>query len=162
VQVTQAACWGSSERFLGLLASAIGRWGAAATHFEAAIAKNESIRCPGAASLVRRDYAKMLVARSADGDLDHAADLLCEPLKAAKALGIESLITRIQSEVELVERERRATPDRLGRLTRAARTRPGRGRRSGADTRKVRCIHGWPPLSGQAMPESVDRVQESA
>jgi DNA-binding SARP family transcriptional activator len=60
VQVLQAACWGSSERFLGLLDDARGRFDAAEAHLESAISKNEASGNPAAASLVRRDLATLL------------------------------------------------------------------------------------------------------
>jgi DNA-binding SARP family transcriptional activator len=108
VQVTQAACWGSSERFLGLLAATLGRWEAATGHLESAIAKNESDGNVPAASLVRRDLARLLVARRTPADLDRAAELLKEPLRAAQAAQTPSLIVRIQAEIDAVDRERRA------------------------------------------------------
>jgi DNA-binding SARP family transcriptional activator len=108
VQVTQAACWGSAQRFLGLLAAVLGRWDQAVAHLEAAIARNEADGNRAAASLVRRDLAKLLVARRAEGDLDRAADLLREPLRAAREARTESLLARIQGEIAAVERERRA------------------------------------------------------
>jgi DNA-binding SARP family transcriptional activator len=79
VQVTQAASWGSSERFLGLLAAVREHWDTAEAHFESAIAKNEAGGNAAAASLVRRDLAKMLVARHAEGDLGRAVDVRASP-----------------------------------------------------------------------------------
>ena len=60
VQVTQAVCWGSVERFLGLLAAVLGRGEAAVGHLQSAIARNEAGGNPAAAALVRRDLAKLL------------------------------------------------------------------------------------------------------
>ena len=60
VQVTQAVCWGSVERFLGLLAAVLGRGETAVAHLQSAIARNEAGGNPAAASLVRRDLAKLL------------------------------------------------------------------------------------------------------
>jgi DNA-binding SARP family transcriptional activator len=108
VQVTQAACWGSTERFLGLLAAVVGRWDTAAAHLESAIAKNEAGANPAAAALVRRDLAKLLMARQGAGDLDRAVELLREPLRVARESGTPSLIGRIQAEVDAVDRARRA------------------------------------------------------
>lgn len=105
VQVTQAACWGSSERFLGLLAAAMSRWDAAAGHFESAIAKNASSGNSGAASLVQRDYAEMLAARGAPGDLDRAAALLRETLDAAEAAEMSRLSDFIRSRIEAIEQQ---------------------------------------------------------
>jgi DNA-binding SARP family transcriptional activator len=60
VQVTQAVCWGSVERFLGLLAAVLGRGETAVAHLQSAIARNEAGGNPAAAALVRRDLAKLL------------------------------------------------------------------------------------------------------
>ena len=40
VQITQAACLGSTERFLGLLAGSLGEWDAAVGHLEAGLERN--------------------------------------------------------------------------------------------------------------------------
>lgn len=104
VQVTQAAFWGSSERFLGLLATTMSRLDLAAAHFESAITKNEAAGCPMAAGLVRRDYAEMLVARGAPADLDHAARLLAEVLSTAEAAGMSVLVTEIRARLQEVRR----------------------------------------------------------
>ncbi len=106
VQVTQAAFWGSSERFLGLLAAAMANWDAARGHFESAIAKNEASGCPMAAGVVRRDYAEMLLARREPGDLDAAVALLHETLRAADAAGISVLVSHLQARLQEIEAER--------------------------------------------------------
>ena len=106
VQVTQAAFWGSTERFLGVLAATMSRPEAAAEHFDAAIVRNEAADCPMAAAVVRRDYAEMLLARGAPGDLDAAAELLAQVLANAEAAGITVLVTQIQSRLEDVRRLR--------------------------------------------------------
>lgn len=62
-----------------------------------------------AASLVRRDLAKVLLARRGAGDLDRAAALLREPLQAAEETRSESLIARVRAEVEATGRERART-----------------------------------------------------
>ena len=108
VQVTQAACWGSVERFLGLLAAVLGRGEIALAHLESAIAKNEAGGNPAAASLVRRDLATLLAAEGTAPRLDRAAELLQEPLRAARAAGTESLVARIEGEIEAVKRQRLA------------------------------------------------------
>ena len=106
VQVTQAAFWGSSERFLGLLAAAMTRWDTAAEHLSSAIAKNEANGCPMAAAVVRRDYAELLLARRRPGDVDSAVRMLAEMLRAAEANGMDVLAVRLQSRLAQVERER--------------------------------------------------------
>jgi tetratricopeptide (TPR) repeat protein len=106
VQVTQAAFWGSCERFLGLLAAAMERWDVAREHFESAIARNEASGCPMAAGVVRRDYAEMLLGRRAPGDLDAAVRLLHETLRIADAAGVSVLASHLRERLEEIERER--------------------------------------------------------
>ena len=105
VQVSQAAFWGSAERFLGLLAAATGRLDDAQTHFESAIAKNEASGCPVAAAVVRRDYAEMLLTRRAPGDVETGVALLRAMLEAAAAAGMGVLAARLRERLEQVQRE---------------------------------------------------------
>jgi DNA-binding SARP family transcriptional activator len=108
VQVTQAACWGSAERFLGLLAAASGRHELADAHLTSAIAKNLACGNPAAAAIVCRDLARLLLARGGADDLERAGVLLGELLRAARATGRQALIERIEADVEAVEQARRA------------------------------------------------------
>jgi DNA-binding SARP family transcriptional activator len=106
VQVTRAACWGSCERFLGLLAACLGNWAAASDHFESAIAKNTAGGIAGGLSIVKRDYAEMHVARRADGDLDAAVDLYRDTLRAAQDADMPQLTAHILAKLEAIESER--------------------------------------------------------
>jgi DNA-binding SARP family transcriptional activator len=112
VQVTRAACWGSCERFLGLLAASLGNWPAASDHFEAAIAKNIAGGVAGAVSIVKRDYAEMLFARRADGDLETAMDLYSDTLQAAQDADMPQLIAHILGKLEEIKSERVTDPPR--------------------------------------------------
>ena len=103
VQVTQAAFWGSSERFLGLLATTMSRLDVASEHFASAIVRNEASGAPMAAAVVRRDYAEMLLARRAPGDLDTAAHLLTQMLTVARAAGMSVLVEHLQSRLQEVQ-----------------------------------------------------------
>jgi tetratricopeptide (TPR) repeat protein len=103
VQVTRAVCWGSCERFLGLLARALGNWDAASEHFESAIAKNTAGGIAGAVSIVKRDYAEMLVSRRADGDLEAATDLYRDTLQAAQDADMPQLVAHILAKLEEIE-----------------------------------------------------------
>ncbi|MBV9196639.1 MAG: AAA family ATPase [Solirubrobacterales bacterium] len=106
VQVTRAACWGSCERFLGLLAAGTAQWDLAVSHFESAIAKNATGGLPGAASLVQRDYAEMLFARRADDDMHRATGLFREALQAAQRAGMSQLAAFVMTRIHAIERER--------------------------------------------------------
>jgi hypothetical protein len=96
------------------LAAATGQWEAASEHFEAAISKNASGGLPGGVSLVKRDYAEMLAARRAQGDLDRAAELFRETLRVAEAAGMAQLRAHIQTRIQAIEGEQLAAVDRVG------------------------------------------------
>jgi tetratricopeptide (TPR) repeat protein len=100
----QAAFWGSAERFLGLLATSLGRWDAAVEHLESAIARNEASGCRVAAGLVRRDYAELLLARGGPGDVDAAVALLREMLEAAAAAGMSVVTSHLQARLDELAR----------------------------------------------------------
>jgi DNA-binding SARP family transcriptional activator/tetratricopeptide (TPR) repeat protein len=103
VQVTQAVCWGSSERFLGLLATAMSQWERATEHFESAITKNRSRSNPAAASMVQRDYAEMLAARGLPGDVGRALALYGESLRAAEEAEMSGLSGLIRARMQAIE-----------------------------------------------------------
>jgi tetratricopeptide (TPR) repeat protein len=63
VMAATAACLGSAERHLGLLAAARRDWDTATAHFEAALAANEAAGIVAMARMVRDDLAQMLLAR---------------------------------------------------------------------------------------------------
>jgi hypothetical protein len=73
--VGMASCFGSGERYLGLLATAMEDQDAAAAHFEAALASNAAAGVVSMLNMVRDDYAAMLLARSAPGDAERAEAL---------------------------------------------------------------------------------------
>jgi DNA-binding SARP family transcriptional activator len=60
VQVSFAACWGSVERYLGILAATLGDGAAAAAHFAAALAANRAIDAPPLVAATERDRAALL------------------------------------------------------------------------------------------------------
>jgi tetratricopeptide (TPR) repeat protein len=94
VQVSQAACFGSAERFLGLLASTFGDIEAAAEHFEAALAKNTARGVLPLIPFIRVEYAQVLIA--AEARPERAQELLTDALREAEAAGISSLSARLR------------------------------------------------------------------
>jgi tetratricopeptide (TPR) repeat protein len=85
------ACWGSVSRYLGLLATTLGRWADAERHFTTALEVNDRL---GARPLVARtqyDLARLLVARAAAGDHEGAARLIARVLATAHILGMGRL-----------------------------------------------------------------------
>jgi tetratricopeptide (TPR) repeat protein len=107
VVVIQAACWGSSRRFLGLLAATLGRMDEAVDQLGAAIAMNDACGNPAGAAVVRRDLARLLVVRHGEGDLDRAAALMREALVTAEDSGAEALIAHVRGELAAIEQDRR-------------------------------------------------------
>jgi DNA-binding CsgD family transcriptional regulator len=88
-------CLGSSDRFLGLLASLERRWSDAERHFEKALAMNDRIGAVLSREHTRRDYADMLVRRGAAGDRVKACEFLDTAEAHATALGLTALGRRI-------------------------------------------------------------------
>jgi DNA-binding CsgD family transcriptional regulator len=88
-------CPGSSDRFLGLLASLEGRWPEAERHFEKALAMNDRIGAVLQREHTRRDYADMLARRGAPGDQAKASAFLDTAEGHATTLGLTALSRRI-------------------------------------------------------------------
>jgi len=91
---TAIACCGSADRYLGLLASTMGRWPDAQRHFEAALAMNERIGARVALANTQYDYAALLLARGESGDRERAAALLKASLESAREIGMRALEER--------------------------------------------------------------------
>lgn len=99
VQVTQAACWGSTERFLGLLKSTTGEWDRAIAHLESAITRNTAAQCPAAAMVVRRDLVRILLRRDERDDRAQAERLLRETLTVAEDAGMNVLVEHLSTDL---------------------------------------------------------------
>jgi predicted ATPase len=91
-----AFCAGSVERSLGLLATSLSRFDDAARHFAAAIATNERIGARPWVAHAEHDYGRMLLARGAPGDREHARGRLARAASSARALGMRSLLDRTE------------------------------------------------------------------
>jgi tetratricopeptide (TPR) repeat protein len=96
VQVTQAACFGSAERFLGLLAATFGDIDLASEHFEAALALNAERGVLPLIPFIRVEYAQRLLARNRGGDADRARELLVTAYREAETAGIAMLVARLK------------------------------------------------------------------
>jgi class 3 adenylate cyclase/tetratricopeptide (TPR) repeat protein len=89
---TGSVCHGAVDRFLGMLAAALGRWEESQEHFGAALAVEERIGARPLAARTRYWYARMLLARNAEGDRNRAADLLHGAADTADELGMQKLV----------------------------------------------------------------------
>jgi ATP/maltotriose-dependent transcriptional regulator MalT len=107
-------CQGSSDRFLGLLASEEGRWADAERHFELGLAMNDRIGAIVAREHTRRDYADMLAKRGAAGDRARAAAFLDTAESHASSLGLIAVGRRIAlTRQRLADAPIKAMPDNL-------------------------------------------------
>jgi DNA-binding SARP family transcriptional activator len=79
---------GSVSRYLGLLATTLGRSEQAATHFDQALAANARMRAMPWLAHTRRDYAKLLAARDG-GDRGRALQLISDALTIYQELGMD-------------------------------------------------------------------------
>jgi hypothetical protein len=81
---------GSLQRDLGLLATLLQHFDAAASHFEAALAANERMRLRPWLARTQNDYANMLLARNHPGDHDHARQLREQAHATSHELGMKT------------------------------------------------------------------------
>ncbi len=93
VQVTQAACFGSAERFLGLLAATFGDVDAAVEHFEGALRNNASRGVLPLIPFIRVEFAQVLLAADRP---EPARALLQQALAEAESAGISMLAARVR------------------------------------------------------------------
>ena len=91
---------GATARYLGHLATLLGRFDAAEAHFEAAHDLHERMGAPGWLARSRADHARMLVRRSSPGDLDVARSLAQVAADAFTAIGMEFDAAQARSIVE--------------------------------------------------------------
>jgi tetratricopeptide (TPR) repeat protein len=97
VAVENGLCVGSVSRPLGLLATTVGRFGAAARHFEDALEMNGKIRSPLWVAHTQHGYAHTLLRRDHPGDRGKALKLLAAAFATADDLGLKVLADRAHS-----------------------------------------------------------------
>jgi DNA-binding CsgD family transcriptional regulator len=90
-------CFGAADHYLGLLASAMGRFDEAERCFEAAIAFHTRMIAPPLVARSRRAYAAMLLRRARPADVVRAHRLLDEVVAVYRALGMERWATEAEA-----------------------------------------------------------------
>jgi DNA-binding winged helix-turn-helix (wHTH) protein len=80
------ACFGSVRRYLGLLATVLGRWHDATEHFEEAMHAHTLMATPCELARTQHDFARMLYARGRERDRREALPLLDQVSKTAREL----------------------------------------------------------------------------
>jgi DNA-binding SARP family transcriptional activator/tetratricopeptide (TPR) repeat protein len=77
---------GSVSRYLGLLAATMGRLQDAATHFDHALAMNDSMGARPWLAHTQHEYARMLLTREGPGDHERAQELIDQALSTYREL----------------------------------------------------------------------------
>jgi len=93
--------FGPADRYLGLLATALGRLDDAERHYLAAIEQCERMPSPTFLGESRYNYAEMLLKRDAPGDRAKAGQILTQTIAGAREIGHQWLVehaTALQSE----------------------------------------------------------------
>ena len=85
------AWFGSSNHYLGLLASTLGRVDEADSRFAAAVEAYEGMGAEAWLARARLDWARALLSRRSARDTEHAEGLLRQALTAAKELGLQKV-----------------------------------------------------------------------
>jgi DNA-binding CsgD family transcriptional regulator/tetratricopeptide (TPR) repeat protein len=88
-------CWGSSDRFLGLLATFRGHWLDAERHFTNAIDMNKRVDAFAQVAHTDFDFAGMLLRRGYPGDMARAAAHLIEAKERCTSLGLTFLAEQV-------------------------------------------------------------------
>ena len=92
-----AACYGALARYLGALATTLGRLDDAARHFENAFAMNARMDARPWLAHTQHQYAAMLLVRHQPNDRDKAAALLDTAHATARELGMHALEERVNA-----------------------------------------------------------------
>jgi DNA-binding CsgD family transcriptional regulator len=87
------ACYGSVDRYLGMLAATLGEWERAELHFEAAMAFNRRMGALTWLAHTAYEYGRMLVRR----DRARATALLGEAGALAELIGMPTLLGRVRA-----------------------------------------------------------------
>jgi DNA-binding CsgD family transcriptional regulator len=108
-------CWGSSDRFLGLLAATERRWVDAELHFIEALAMNARVGAVAPLAHTHCDFADMLMNRGYPDDMASASMHLREASEHAATLGLTALGEKVSRSHERMinQMPRAAVPDNL-------------------------------------------------
>ena len=82
----------SRSNSAGVLATLGGNFAGAETHFEDALAVSRRIGAPPHIARTSVDYARMLLERRAEGDVEHARTLLGHAASTARDLGMGGVL----------------------------------------------------------------------
>ena len=87
---------GAVDRYLGVLAAAVGEWDTAASHLEDALAQNRTMGATTWVAHTLHQYTRVLYLRDGPGDRERAAELAVEAGRLARAHGLHALAARVE------------------------------------------------------------------
>jgi DNA-binding CsgD family transcriptional regulator/Mrp family chromosome partitioning ATPase len=121
------ACYGATDRYLGMNATVVGEWEQAEEYFEAALALNARLGARTWLAHTAYEYGRMLLVRDADGDRQRARTQLGVAVGLARTIGMPTLLARID-ELRAGVEPASALPDGLSRRELEILTELARGR----------------------------------
>ena len=86
--------FGAVDRYLGMLATTLGRYFEADAHFAAAAAIHTRIGAPAWVARTQIDWARMLLFRDGKGDAEQAGELLASARRTARKIGLPTIERR--------------------------------------------------------------------
>ena len=89
------ACTGSVAHHVALMALTAGLIDEAEAQFEAALEANERMKTPPFLARTQYEFARMLVKRGGDGDIEKAQRLIAKSLETAEDIGMAKLVADI-------------------------------------------------------------------
>jgi DNA-binding SARP family transcriptional activator/DNA-binding CsgD family transcriptional regulator len=90
------ACYGAADRYLGMLAAAMGEWECASAHFESAFALNRRMNAHTWTAHTAYEYGRMLLTRGRTADRVKARELLAEASWSSERLGLHALRDKLR------------------------------------------------------------------
>jgi tetratricopeptide (TPR) repeat protein len=90
-------CFGPAAHALGLVATTLGEWEAAAEHFEAALRRSRQMQGAPAVASTQYEYARMLFRRDQHGDRQRLLGLASEAAATATTLGMHALAEKART-----------------------------------------------------------------
>ncbi|MBV8134292.1 MAG: AAA family ATPase [Deltaproteobacteria bacterium] len=90
-------CYGAVSRYLGQLATVLGRFAEGEKHFQDAIGFERAMGAPPFVARTLVGYAALLLARAQGSDREHARQILDEALDIATMIGMNALARRVRA-----------------------------------------------------------------
>jgi DNA-binding CsgD family transcriptional regulator/tetratricopeptide (TPR) repeat protein len=91
------ACYGAADRYLGMLATTLGDWELAESHFDTALELNGRMGADTWLAHTAYEYGRMLLGRGRAEDASRVASLLTQAAALAERIGMPALLARIDA-----------------------------------------------------------------